>query len=441
MWFGKIRNREELLEGMDAETDRRTIMNQRKLSVRRWKLLVGFFTAMIVFLGLGYSVFSYTSTPSFCASCHEMAPQHVTFQSSAHNQIQCVQCHIEPGKKNALKYKLDEGKMFISHLKGEAKEIFASRPVLSENCEQCHSRNRLITATGDIIANHKGHIEKEIPCMTCHSGVVHAKVAERGIGDLEASSAWTIENAEKLMGEKYEKPNMGTCIDCHNQVNQGKEPWKDMAYILADNRGETNEGKVGESGYERTPEMKAGVLERKLPENVQKLILEAIGQQKTDVKLSMQCFTCHQKISTPKNHEKPDWKQGHGGTAAKELDKCLNCHKDSLWVKKLEKQDIRSLLAESPKKQAYRLDTLTAAKESRNNYFCSLCHAERPDDHLDRNKWLFDAHRHNSGSPEERRSCFVCHDNEKPEPSVEAAAPSDVYCEFCHKGDFEGEPF
>ncbi|WP_059172197.1 NapC/NirT family cytochrome c [Bacillus sp. FJAT-27445] len=439
MLFWNIKNRSN--NNSEKEVGNLSEDNQAisRNPIRKWKLLVGALTAIICVLGFGYGALSYASTPSFCASCHEIAPQHATFQASAHNQIKCVQCHIKPSKKDTLVQKVEEAKRVVTHFINPPTRIVTKVAISNENCEKCHSTNRLVTATGDIIVNHGGHIEKRIPCITCHNGVVHAKVVERGISDSDTYQVWTEENIEKLVGEKYEKPNMGTCIDCHAQVNQGKRPWKDSSYILPDAVGSEELEEVPQNG-EETPEMRAGTLERQLPENAQKVILEAIGQQKSDSRLSMQCFTCHQKINTPKNHGNKDWSQNHGSFAVNELAGCLNCHKDSLWLKKLEKQDIRELLTGTKKDTPYERNLTTATKESRSNYFCSICHAESPANHKERYTWLYDGHRKNSGSPEERKSCFVCHDNEKPEPGKETEAPSDVYCEFCHEGDFPGEP-
>jgi nitrate/TMAO reductase-like tetraheme cytochrome c subunit len=410
-----------------------------KNQAKRWKLLVAALTTFFAMLGLLYGGISYTSTSSFCSTCHELAPEHVTFQASAHNQIKCIQCHIKPGPKNVVIKKVQSLKYVYSHMVGPPNQIVLSAAVSNENCEQCHSRNRLVTATGDLIVNHKGHVREGIPCITCHSGVTHAKIVERGINDSSNYIYWTKENAKKLMGEKNVKPNMGTCIDCHDQVNQGKKPWKEIAYSLPINNHGNKEGKETAVNYIETPEMRAGIWERELPEIKQKTVLEAMGKQQTDVKISMECFTCHQKIKTPENHDIQTWTQRHGEFAVKELDKCLNCHQDSLWIKELDKQDIKTLLTETKKNVSYKQDLITVGKQSRKNYFCSTCHAYSPANHQDRHTWLYYAHRQNSGSPEERRRCFVCHDNEKPDEKG-GTAPSDVYCDFCHKGEFTDEP-
>ncbi|WP_053597785.1 hypothetical protein [Bacillus sp. FJAT-18017] len=188
-----------------------------------------------------------------------------------------------------------------------------------------------------------------------------------------------------------------------------------------------------------TPEANAGVLERELPENTQKIILDAIDGQGKDVKLSMACKTCHREINTPNNHDNADWEKSHGLYAVKELNECLNCHKDSLWIKQLEKQDIKTLLSET-KPEELKSNNLSAAIDaSRNNYFCTICHATPPKNHIDRDDWLFNSHRQESVTQEQRKNCYVCHDNEKPIGN-KTTAPSDVYCDFCHKGLFSNEP-
>ncbi len=428
----------QVTDGNHPESAGRNV-RKGKNPMKRWRLLVVALTTFIAILGFTYGAISYTSTPSFCSTCHEMAPEHVTYQASAHNQIKCTQCHIKPGAKNLVIHKVESLKEVYYHVVGAPDSIVPTVAVSNKNCEQCHSRNRLITANGDLKVNHKGHIQEGIPCITCHRGVVHAKVAERGINDSSTYAAWTKDNAKKLMGEKYENPNMGTCIDCHEQVNQGKKPWKDKDYLLPKNNHEKksieNEDSVD---LQETAEAQAGILERELPDNKQKTILQAVSQQKTDVKLSMQCFTCHQSIKTPKNHDVNTWIVRHGDFAVKDLGTCFNCHKDSLWIKDLEKQDIRKLLTDTDKKVTYKQDLLTVSTESRSNYFCSICHAHSPANHKERYTWLTDRHRLNSATPEERKKCFVCHDNGKPDPKTRTA-PSDVYCDFCHNGEFKAE--
>nr|WP_041580741.1 NapC/NirT family cytochrome c [Bacillus sp. 1NLA3E] len=414
-----------------------------KNPVNRWKLLFVSLFSFIALLGVMYGAIAATSTPSFCKVCHEMAPEHTTFEASAHNQITCVQCHVKPGAVNEIVHKVESLKEVYYHITGAPNPIAQTVAVLNENCQQCHSQNRLVTATGDLKVNHKGHIKEGIPCVTCHSGVVHAKVVERGLNTQENLDLWTPENAKKLMGEANMKPNMGTCIDCHDQVNQGKKPWKDISYSLPES--EHNKKNEETSADKKTSnEAEAAVVtatdaEKASHEKTQDIILQAIGKQQTDVKLSMECKTCHLEVNIPKSHQNDIWNQNHGDKALNGLDKCIKCHQDSKWIKVMAKQDIQQLLRDSTDKEKYTQNITIVKTQSRQNQFCSACHANRPPGHVDSDQWLT-AHASHAQTNEAKSNCYVCHDKEKPnELSTDVKAPTDVYCQFCHRTGFKSE--
>ena len=397
-----------------------------KNPVNRWKLLFVSLFSFIALLGVMYGAIEATSVPSFCKSCHEMGPEHITFEASAHSEISCVQCHVKPGAVNELVHKVESLKEVYYHVVGPPDPIAQTVAVENENCEQCHSENRLVSATGDVKVNHKKHIDKEIPCITCHSGVAHAKVVERGLNTQDVLDKWKPEVAEKLMSKEYMAPNMGTCIDCHNQVNEGKKPWEDIAYSLP----ESNHGKKDEHKAEAAEAKDAN------HKKTQNIILQAVGKQMKDVDLSMECSTCHLEVNTPKNHENIDWNQKHGASAVENLDKCITCHTDSKWIKVFEKQDINELLKANSGKEKYTQNIEVVKTEARKNQFCSTCHTDRPTSHGDSDAWLTQ-HAGKAQTTAEKQNCTVCHDNQKVEEGQKSNAPTDVYCEFCHRTGFK----
>ncbi|MFC4800129.1 cytochrome c3 family protein [Neobacillus sp. GCM10023253] len=429
--------------------------------VTRWKVMFISLIGLIVIGGGSYGALAITNSPAFCSSCHEMAPEYSTFTASAHNNITCVQCHIKPGTINMLTHKVKSLKEVYYHVTGVPEQIVQTEDevVSNENCMQCHSKNRLVTASGDLKVNHKGHIEEGIPCISCHAGVVHAKMAARGINTEEVRGEYTKETAEKIMEKKYLRPNMGTCIDCHDKVNNGEKPWKDVAYLVPPNPEEV-EKKIDESKKEGVSEPVAtetktesavegtagsGTAEdlaKVHEEKTQDLILQAIGKQQKDVKISMACETCHRKVKVPKSHKEEGWNQAHGGTAIQELDKCVNCHQDSKWIREIPKEDIISLLKmKSAENSSHKYTAnLTVVKDqSRVNNFCSACHGKRPAGHLESDQWLT-AHASKAKTADQKAECFVCHDREKPvEGSTTVKAPTEVYCQYCHRTGFKDD--
>nr|WP_207789117.1 NapC/NirT family cytochrome c [Neobacillus terrae] len=408
-------------------------------------LFAGLVGAIVIFGG-GYGVLSFTNSPTFCSSCHEMQPEYTSFTASAHNQISCVQCHIKPGFTNMITHKMKSMKEVYYHVTGVPNQIVQTEEevVSNQNCLQCHSKNRLVTASGDLKVNHKGHIEKNIPCVTCHAGVVHAKMASRGINVDQVRGKWTAESAQKLMEKKYLAPNMGTCIDCHDKVNKGEKPWKDVAYIVPPNPEESEKteakgtAEVATTEAVQTEATDTEAVQADHDEKTQGIILQAIGKQKSDVKISMECGTCHKKLKVPQSHKTGDWNHNHGGTAIKSLNTCMNCHQDSKWVREIPKEDIISLLNMRTSKIKYTPNLTVVKDQSRINKFCSACHSKRPPGHMQSDKWLT-AHASHAKTDGDKAQCFVCHDREKPvvNPATGAKAPTDVYCQFCHRTGFK----
>lgn len=399
-----------------------------KNPLNRWRLLFGLLFFVVFMSAFTYGALALTSTPAFCSSCHEMAPEHVTFTASAHSEIKCTQCHIPPGAKNLVIHKVKALKEVYYHFVGPPDPIVQTDAVLNISCLQCHSENRLVSATGDLIVNHEGHIEAEIPCITCHSGVVHAKVVERGLNTSDSLDYWTEENADKLIKSEYLRPNMGTCIDCHDKVNNGEEPWRDIAYSLP---------KVGNGHGDENLEDENVPQVKDKAEKTENIILQAIGKQKQGVELSMECQTCHQEVSTPKHHQAIDWDQNHGKMAIKELDKCMDCHQEAKWIKEMPKESIESLIHTKATPALYKEDIKVVKAEVRENPFCSTCHAERPPNHLVSEDWLT-SHAVKAETKEEKAECFVCHDRDK---ETESNAPTDVYCQFCHRTGFKDDGY
>ncbi|CRK81391.1 cytochrome c3 family protein [Neobacillus massiliamazoniensis] len=407
-----------------------------KNPVNRWKLLFVSLIGCIVIFGGGYGVLSLTNSPAFCSICHEMQPEHTSYTASSHNEISCVQCHVKPGMVNMVTHKVKSLKEVYYHVTGVPNQIVQTEEeaISNQNCLQCHSKNRLVTASGDLIVNHKGHINDGIPCITCHSGVVHAKMGAREINVAADRSKWTPENAQKLMEEKYLKPNMGTCIDCHDKVNKGEKPWKDVAYSVPPNPEEKKADTEKVKSSEGTDAAQAAH-----NKNTQDIILQAVGKQQKDVKVSMACETCHREIKVPKSHKIDDWKTNHGATAIQSLDTCMNCHQDSKWEKEIPKEDITTILKLGPQNSKYTPNVTVTKEEARTNKFCSACHSKRPPGHEQSNDWLT-GHSVKASTPEAKAECFVCHDNAKPSPnSTDAKAPTDVYCQYCHRTGFKSD--
>lgn len=210
------------------------------------------FVAIIIVIILGFAfanvqVLHYTSEPEFCQKCHPaekvgVLGEYYTWDRSLHAtaEVECLDCHGEPGFIGYMKAKLggvkdlygeffksEEHKMEIL-MKGATDKEFAAELVPNETCMHCHTdsvnkkhwENRLMNVGVDfrhidsvhnpgfresfgrpdileegvdvgVEPNHKFHIEEVgLNCVDCHLGVAHK-------------------------GELHNLPEMETCFGCH----------------------------------------------------------------------------------------------------------------------------------------------------------------------------------------------------------------------------------
>jgi hypothetical protein len=97
----------------------------------------------------------FSESPQFCGqACHAvMGPHAVAHQTGLHSQVECVECHVEPGAQGFLKAKLNGTNQLRLFLTNRYPRPVPSPPQQSSpnvytSCEQCHWPDRFI---GDVI--------------------------------------------------------------------------------------------------------------------------------------------------------------------------------------------------------------------------------------------------------------------------------------------------
>ncbi len=99
----------------------------------------------LLFTALGsYEVFHYTESNEFCGTlCHNvMEPEYVTYHSSAHARVNCVECHVGSGASWYVRSKLS-GLYQVYSVIAKAYDTPIETPVhnlrpAQETCERCH---------------------------------------------------------------------------------------------------------------------------------------------------------------------------------------------------------------------------------------------------------------------------------------------------------------
>lgn len=141
-------------------------------------VLAGVF--LLILLNIG--VYTYSTHPNFCRSCHIMEPYYQAWTNSKHySKAVCVDCHYPPSSTfgEHLWHKFQASSQVAKYVT----QTYNSKPyavVEDASCLRsgCHSKNllegKILTLQG-LRFNHAPHLNRKNPalsCTSCHSQVV-----------------------------------------------------------------------------------------------------------------------------------------------------------------------------------------------------------------------------------------------------------------------------
>ena len=110
--------------------------------------------ALLLVLGAGGSVIAFTGvtmiqwteTADFCGRCHTMEPELQAYHLGSHRDVDCGECHVEPGVLGWVKSKLAGTRQLVGVVTGNyptpihpPDHLLLPRP--EDTCQKCHSLN------------------------------------------------------------------------------------------------------------------------------------------------------------------------------------------------------------------------------------------------------------------------------------------------------------
>jgi len=220
-----------------------------------------------------------TSAAGYCGSCKEMRNAYSSWRRSAHASVECVQCHVPPGRSAAIKWRAKETRnIWASYLNMEPAHEGESRPE-NANCIKCHPLKGLMGIPGRLRMPHARHInQNNLMCIDCHDNTSHAEPGESSDVSMRPCT---------MCHEQTSDPNR--CSFCHYTTPEGKTHPSD--FITAHGRL----AMADEKDCLRCHHDKAAF-----------------------------CDACHAK--PPPGHYTGDWRYSHGQQAVKDRALCLGCH-------------------------------------------------------------------------------------------------------------------
>jgi len=144
--LGMLRERRHVRRTGEQSIPRLPVLDMNDPRQRNMVVIVAIGSVFLLFLTVFGSFQAYEATESvaFCgATCHTvMAPEYVTYQSSPHARVKCVECHVGPGAEWYVKSKMSGlyqvyAVLFDKYPRPITGPISSLRPA-QETCEQCH---------------------------------------------------------------------------------------------------------------------------------------------------------------------------------------------------------------------------------------------------------------------------------------------------------------
>jgi nitrate/TMAO reductase-like tetraheme cytochrome c subunit len=147
-----------------------------KIKQLNWKVTILLLATAAMVVVAGAIVVS--EQPGFCNSCHIMNNYYDNWKTSTHSEVNCLECHLQPGFMGHVKGKINGLSQAIDCIVGRV-GTKPSATILDESClrSECHSTEELLTKDIDfngVKFTHKNHIKNvvdgiNITCGTCHS--------------------------------------------------------------------------------------------------------------------------------------------------------------------------------------------------------------------------------------------------------------------------------
>jgi len=251
-----------------------------------------------------------------------MIPEYLTWQESTHAQFQCKECHRESGVTNFFRYQGRVFKEIFFYRTGSEPVKTVSEKISDSACLRCHSENRKYSPSSDTVIPHQKHQASGIKCTTCHAGVAHGRIVERGMTGKIPVEEWNPRVAADQMDFKYTTPRMAVCLDCHGkrQVTEKCSVCHSKQIVPASHKSrdfERQHGLMAQQDFKPCNLCHSYSLKKPvdlLDINVSEYI-----------KNNTFCFNCH--LKKPSTHRNSAFREVHGDLAnSRGVKNCLGCH-------------------------------------------------------------------------------------------------------------------
>jgi hypothetical protein len=199
---------------------------------KRFLLFFGIYFVLLIVLVAASA--EYTSRPSFCPTCHYMETFYQSWRTSAHNKVDCVECHFEPGVSGTIRGKLNGLVQIVNYISLSYKKRKPWAEIPDNTCTRsgCHETQGLQDTTYEfkgISFSHKNHLQelrrgKTLKCTSCHSQIVQGTHIE-----VTGSTCYNC-HFKRSDDPEHKFDKLSDCKTCHNWEGKTKEQMANFRY-------------------------------------------------------------------------------------------------------------------------------------------------------------------------------------------------------------------
>lgn len=158
-----------------------TTAAKKKRRRKRWPYVLLVIFALIFLLA--FSFYEYSNTTQFCNSCHIMKPYYQAWETSTHDFVPCVDCHISPEEGAKWEAKI-QGMLQVMKYFTRTYSSKAYAEVEDSSCLRsgCHDQRLVEEYTTEefkqhVMFDHAPHLQdvrrgKNLRCTSCHAQIV-----------------------------------------------------------------------------------------------------------------------------------------------------------------------------------------------------------------------------------------------------------------------------
>ena len=200
----------------------KTTDNTKPPKSRKFKYVMAIAGAVVILLTVSsYITWNRLDPINTCARCHEVAPAHGSWLSSAHAAVKCIECH-GTALSNGLHSLKEKSGMIFTHFSGgkhhEDIRLTEGQVLeMTDNCIQCHQSEHAGWLASGHAVNYREifmdpvHNKMEKPygdCLRCHGMFYDGTIHDLMNLDGDASD-WTIKDKKQEL-----RPTV-PCLACH----------------------------------------------------------------------------------------------------------------------------------------------------------------------------------------------------------------------------------